>query len=274
MTCRISPSSAIHDIDDCDVAERAGIERLAARRRIERRAIEHRRGPAFVCLDANNRWRRTRSDRDRCSRGARSRTRSRRRSAGSATPASRNRARAAGSCRSGGRGRRTDRDRSSYASARSRGRASSPSRMMSAFDRRTSGAMISQRLPSTPALRRERRETLECLEIFRPAVRIARVVERVDANDDRLRADALPPSQARATERSCCAPARRSTECRRRRGRDPSESRRRRRSADPPNAARLTSSSTWRRDAEIRRDIARGRRLRAACTWPYRTVSA
>ena len=66
--------------------------------------------------------------------------------------------------------------------------------------------------------RRQRRELLERRDELGPAVGIAGVVERVDADDDVASRRALRPSRARATGRSCCAPARRWTgmSCRRR----------------------------------------------------------
>ena len=68
--------------------------------------------------------------------------------------------------------------------------------MISAFDRRSSGARIRSGRPSTPARVASAASALERLEVLRTAVRVAGVVERVDAEDDRLRADHFRPASA------------------------------------------------------------------------------
>ena len=92
---------------------------------------------------------------------------------------------------------------------------------------------------------------------LRPAIGIAGIVERVDADDDVARAERPRPSRAPATGRSCCAPARRSTECRgasrsRSRGTAASEV-----SDEPPMRAQVDVELEMPLDAERARDRAR-----------------
>ena len=63
-------------------------------------------------------------------------------------------------------------------------------------------------------LRRERRELLERRDELGPAIRVPRIVHRVDADEDVARAEHFRPRQARATASSYCARVRRSPECR------------------------------------------------------------
>ena len=72
--------------------------------------------------------------------------------------------------------------------------------MMSAFERRSSGAAMCSGRPSTPALRRQRGHALERCEVLGPAVRVAGVVERVDADDQRLGAEHFGPGERQRQE--------------------------------------------------------------------------
>ena len=72
--------------------------------------------------------------------------------------------------------------------------------MISAFVSRSSGAWIASRPPSTPAARREVRHPLERLEVLRPAVGIARIVERVHADEDVVRTGRLREGEREGEE--------------------------------------------------------------------------
>ena len=96
------------------------------------------------------------------------------------------------------------------ASARSRRRARGRARMISALVRSISGVWIVQRAaPSTPALVARFAIRSKARDVLGPAVGIAAVVERVDADEDVARRRAPRPRPARTRGRSCCAPARR-----------------------------------------------------------------
>ena len=116
-----------------------------------------------------------------------------------------------------------------------------------------------QRPPFDAGARRQRREPLERLEVLRPAVRVAGVVERVDAEDDGLGADHFRPAERQRQEDGVARRHVRGRNVRQRRasrsfGISPSPT-----SAEPPNAARSTSSSMWRATPSARGDLARAR---------------
>ena len=75
-----------------------------------------------------------------------------------------------------------------------------PRLMMSAFVIVCSGAWMRKRSPSTPARRRQRRQLLERRDELRAAVGIAGVVERVDADDDVVRAEHFGPAERQRQE--------------------------------------------------------------------------
>ena len=122
-----------------------------------------------------------------------------------------------------------------------------PSRMMSAFVRSMSGAWIVSGRPSTPARVASAASCSNARDELRAAVGIARVVERVDADDDlrRRRATSAHPS---ASDRKIVLRAGHigHRDVRRHRAADPSGTAMSSVSAEPPNRERSRSISTCR----------------------------
>ena len=104
---------AVEHVEHPGLADRAGVEGLAAGRRIERRAIEHELPPIVLCARRRERRRRIRRGRRRCNRGGLqswlTETTDR------ARPLRRSLWRAARSCRTGRTARHAGADRSSCA---------------------------------------------------------------------------------------------------------------------------------------------------------------
>ena len=135
--------------------------------------------------------------------------------------------------------------------------------MISRLRQLSSGARIAQRPPFDAGLGRQRREPLERAEVLGAAVRIAGVVERVDADDDGLGAEHFRPGHRQRQEDGVARRHIGRRDVAARRARDPSGSRRRRPARSRRSSTDGTSSSRCRATPSAARDRRAPRRPRA-----------